>query len=181
MKSLLILATTLLLVACGPNPLVRTDFDPAVDLSGYDTYAWRQEPPVSNPLMKQRLVAAIDAELAAHGWSRVAESDADVALVGNVATREEQTLERFYSGPDWGGWGWQGVGSIGPRYQTTRVYSYTVGTLVLDMFDTKTRRAVWRATAEGTVPDTPAKTTEAIQIAARKMFAGFPPGRAAGH
>lgn len=167
----------LLLAGCASGPTVHTDYDPAATFAQYRTYAWRQEPPVSNPLVRQRIVAAIDAQLQAKGWSRGPETTADVALVGNVATREEQTLDTFYDGPDWGGWGWRGVSGYG-GYRTTHVYTYTVGTLVLDMFDTRTKQAVWRATAEGTVPSTPAKVNAAVQTAVDRMFAKFPPDRA---
>ena len=174
MKCLPLLACSLLLVSCASVPRVQTDFDPAAAFASYHSYAWRQEPPVSNPLVKQRLVAAIDAQLAGKGWTRVAEAQADVALVGNVATREEETLETFYGGPDWSDWGWHGVAGVG-RYRSTQVHTYTVGTFVLDMFDTKTRQAVWRGTAEGTIPSTPEKTNAAIQSAVTRMFSDFPP------
>ena len=124
--------------------------------------------------MRQRLVAAIEARLQAKGWSSAPESEADIALVGNVASREEQTIETFYEGPAWGEWEWRGVTGHG-GYRTTHVYNYTVGTLVLDMFDTRTRKAVWRATAEGTVPSTPKQVDAALQAAVDKMFAEFPP------
>lgn len=182
MKRLLPLAVAgLLLAGCASSPVVHTDYDPAATFATYRTYAWRQPPPVTNPLVRQRLIDAIEAQLASKGWTQVAEADADIALVGNVATHEEQTLDTFYGGPDWGGWGWQGVGGIAVsgRYRTTQIHSYTVGTLVLDMFDTHSMRAVWRGTAEGTVPATPEKVNAAVQKAVTKMFAEFPPGNAA--
>jgi hypothetical protein len=61
-------------------------------------------------------------------------------------------------------------------YQRTRVTSYTVGTLVVDMFDTRTKRAVWSAMAEDTIPNTPEEINADIDAAVAKMFAGFPPG-----
>jgi len=175
MKRHLLLATAMvLLAACASTPVVHTDHDPAASFSTYRTYAWRQEPPASNPLVRQRLVAAIEARLQAKGWSPAPESEADIALVGNVASREEQTIETFYEGPAWGEWEWRGVTGHG-GYRTTHVYNYTVGTLVLDMFDTRTKKAVWRATAEGTVPAMPKQVDAALQAAVDKMFAEFPP------
>lgn len=165
----------LLLAACASTPNVHTDHDPAATFASYRSYAWRQQPDVSNPLVRQRLVAAIDAQLRTKGWSLVPEAQADIALVGNVASRQEQTIDTFYEGPGWGDWGWRGVTTHG-GYRTTHVYNYTVGTLVLDMFDTKTKQAVWRATAEGTVPASPEKVNAAVQAAVDKMFAEFPPG-----
>lgn len=171
-------ASALLLAACASTPVVHTDYDPGTNFGGYRTYAWRQTPPISNPLVRQRVIAAIDAQLQAKGWTQAPESSADVALVGNVATRQEQTLDTFYSGPEWGAWGWHGGWGMGGGYRTTQVHTYTVGTLIVDMFDTRTKRAVWRGTAEGTVPHSPEKTNAAVQSAVTRMFAGFPPGSA---
>jgi hypothetical protein len=171
-----LLAPVVLLSACATTPTVHTDYDPAAAFSSYRTYAWRQQPQLNNPLVRQRLIAAIESELRAKGWSQVPEAQADIALVGNVATRQEQTLDTFYGGPDWGGWGWRGGWGFGAGYRSARTHTYTVGTLVLDMFDTRTKQAVWRGTAEGTVPNTPEKTNAAVQSAVTRMFAKFPPG-----
>jgi hypothetical protein len=165
----------LLLAGCASDPIVHTDHDPAADFSRYQTYAWRQQPAISNLLVKQRLIDAIDAELVKNGWTEVSEEQADVALVGNVATHEEQTIETFYGGPNWNGWGWRQDLDVGVGHNTSQIHSYTVGTLVLDIFDSKTLRAVWRGTAEGTVPDSPAKVNVAVQKAVDKMFLEFPP------
>lgn len=172
----LIAIAPVLLAACATSPNVHTDHDPTASFSSYRTYAWRQQPPVSNPLVRQRLVAAIDRQLQAKGWSPMPEAQADVALVGNVASRREQSIDTFYEGPTWGDWGWRGITTHG-GYRTTHVYNYTVGTLVLDMFDNKTRQAVWRATAEGIVPTSPQQVDAAMRTAVDKMFADFPPGR----
>ncbi|HTM70444.1 MAG TPA: DUF4136 domain-containing protein [Luteimonas sp.] len=178
MKRLPIVTTFLLAVAiagCATRPLVRTDRDPAVDFSRYHTYTWQQQPAISNPLVRQRLLAAIDAELAAKGWSRVDEGPADIALVGNVATRERQTIETFYRSPHWNGWNWQQEWNGPGVYPDTRITTYTTGSFVLDMFDTTSRKAVWRGSAEGPIPDSPQKVDKAVQSAITRMFEGFPP------
>lgn len=160
---------------CATRPLVRTDHDPSVDFSRYRTYAWQQQPAIGNPLVKQRLLAAIDTELAAKGWTRVEDGAADIALVGNVATREKQTIETFYGGPHWRGWTWQQEWNGPGIYPDTRITTYTTGSFVLDMFDTATKRAVWRGSAEGPIPDSPQKVNQAVQSAVTRMFEGFPP------
>jgi hypothetical protein len=177
-RIVVLLAPILLLAACATRPTVHTDYNPAVAFSGYHTYFWRQQPQLNNPLVQQRLIAAIDEQLRAKGWTQVPEAQADIALVGNVATRQEQSLDTFYGGPDWGGWGWRGGWGFGAGYRSARTHTFTVGTLVLDMFDTRTKQAVWRGTAEGTVPNTPEKTNAAVQSAVTRMFAKFPPGGA---
>ncbi len=178
MKTLPLLLASCLLAACASGPVVQTDHDPAADFGRYRDYAWRQQPPIANPLLKQRVVAAIDAELLGRGWRQVPEAEADVVLVGNVSAHEEQTLDAFYDGPGWDGWGWHGAIRAGDGLQQVHLHSYKVGTLVLDMFDTDTRRAVWRAMAEGTVPDSQAQIDKDAMAAVRGMFREFPPAGA---
>ena len=58
---------------------------------------------------------------------------------------------------------------------TTFPESYTVGTLIVDLFDTRTKQVVWRGTATETLPDKPEKTAEKLNKAVEKMFNKFPP------
>ena len=63
-----LLAPVVLLSACATTPTVHTDYDPEAAFSSYRTYAWRQQPQLNNPLVRQRLIAAIESELRAKGW-----------------------------------------------------------------------------------------------------------------
>ena len=167
---------TVALAACSTLS-VYTDYDPAAQFGSYRTYSWRTTPEQVSPLMSRRIVDAINAQLNAKGWTEVA-TDGDVALAANVASRQEYDLDHFYGGPYWGGWGWgSGWGAFG-GYSSSRVRSYTVGTLAVDMFDNRTRQAIWRGTAENTIPKDPIKATSVIQSAVAEMFVGFPPGSA---
>jgi hypothetical protein len=178
MKPMLALTMTCLLGACASGPFVHTERDPAASFERYRAYAWKQEPPIGNPLLKQRIVGAIDGELAGKGWRLVPEPEADVVLVGNVSARDEQTVDAFYDGTDWSGWGWsRQMYPLGLRHVEVRTYK--IGTLVLDLFDARTKRAVWRGEAEGTVPTSPARRDEAAMQAVHAMFADFPPPGAA--
>ena len=79
-------------------------------------------------------------------------------------------------GGGWGmgpGWGWGG--GMGMGSSTTQVRNYTVGTLVLDMWEVERKQLVWRTTASDTLSDNPQKNSEKIQEAARKMFEEYPP------
>jgi uncharacterized protein YceK len=172
------IVVALVLSGCASVPVVQTDHDPAVDFSHYTTYAWREKPAGGTALAMQRIVSRIDEQLQSKGWRLVPEDQAGIAVAAHIATREEHRLDTFYDGTMWNGWGWYGPWAWGPPmgYERTRVSSYTVGTLVVDMFDTATKRAVWSGTAEDTIPDTPAEVNADIDAAVAKMFAGFPPG-----
>jgi hypothetical protein len=164
-----------LLAGCASGPVVHTDRDPAAAFSGYRTFAWKQQPSISNPLLKQRVVAAVEGQLGSKGWRLVPEADADVVLVGNVSARDEQSIQAFYEGAAWQDWGWRGYGDPALGLRRIELRNYRIGTLVLDMFDAKTRQAVWRATAEGTVPSSDAQREKDALAAVGKMFSGFPP------
>jgi len=170
-----VLATVL--AGCASAPTVSTDHDPAANFSAFQTYFWLKQPEGVNPLAQQRIVSGIDARLAGKGWRQVPQTEADVALVANVASHQEQDLDTMYTGM--GGWGYGGWGyGVGMGSSTTRVRTYTIGTLVVDMFDAKTKRAVWRGTASGTVSEKPEENQRNIETALDRMFTSFPPGSA---
>jgi len=149
---------------------VTTDFDRSADFSKYRTFMWIKEPAnMKDPLMKQRLIEAVNAKLMGKGLQLVTDN-ADLGVAVNVATQEKHTLNTFYDG--FGGWGW---GWGGPGNATTTVETYEVGTMVVDLFDTKTKQIVWRGTATSTVPDKPNKKEEKVEKALEKMFKDFPP------
>ena len=77
------------------------------------------------------------------------------------------SIDTLYSGGGLGGWG-------PPGNSSARVRSYTVGTLVVDMFDAKSKRAVWRGTASGALPKSADQASAKTQEAIDRMFASFP-------
>ena len=171
-------AAALLLGGCATSPTVHTDRDPTVDFSRYRTYTWAMKPQTASPLVQQRIVAGVEARLAAHGWTPA--PNGQVTLAAHVITQQRQTLDTIYSGTGMGGWGWRGGwgGGMGVTSARTTVRTYDVGTLVVDMFDTKSEQAIWRGTASATVPNSPERVNQAIDTALDKMFTGFPPGSA---
>jgi hypothetical protein len=172
MRGLTLALAACLATGCASGPVVQTDRDPTIDLSHYRSYAWKQEPPISNPLLKQRVVAGVDAELAAKGWQLVPEPQANLVLVGNVSARDDATLDYFYEGNGWVGWEWR-PGAVYPM-QRVELRTFTIGTLVIDAFDATSKRAVWRGVAQGTVPDSEEHRSRDAMEAVHGMFADFP-------
>ncbi len=121
--------------------------------------------------MKQRIIERVNSQLESRGLHLV-ESNADLGVSANTATREEHTLQTFYDG--FPGWGWYRWGEFwGPT--TTIIDTYQVGTLVVDFFDTKTKQVVWWASATNTVSHKPEKNVKRLNEAVAKMFKHFPP------
>ncbi|WP_257385154.1 DUF4136 domain-containing protein [Tahibacter caeni] len=161
-----------MLAGCVSAPAIHVQQDDTVDFSVYRTYAWKQLPPISNPMLRQRVVSAVDAEFAAKGWRSAPDAQADVLLVGNVSSREDASLNYFYQDAGWDGWNWHGHASGGIQRIELRVLR--IGTLVLDVFDARTQRAIWRGLAQGYVPDSEARQDREAIEAVRRMFREFP-------
>jgi len=106
------------------------------------------------------------------GW-RLVDEDADVGVAARVATREQCNRETFYGGFG-GGWFWHHWGA-GTGMATTIEEAYTVGTLVVDLFDSRTRKIIWRGKAADILPEDPEKTTKKLSKDIEKLFKKFPP------
>jgi len=151
---------------------VVSDYDPNASFSRYKTFMWIKKPHVDDPLMDDRIMNAINSKLAAKGWTLVTEG-ADIGVAAHVATRKQHDLETFYNGFG-GGWGWHHWGG-GVGIATTHVETYTVGTLVVDLFDSRTKQLVWRGWASDALPDDPKKETKKLDKDIDKLFKNFPP------
>jgi hypothetical protein len=165
-------ALTLTMASAALAQKVTTDYDKAANFSQYKTFSWIKEPNTTNPLMRQRVIEEINAALAAKGLQLVS-SGGDIAIASHAATKEQHTLNTFYDGFG-GGWGWRRFGG-GFGSATTMVSTYQVGTLVVDMFDGKSKEAIWRGTATKTLSDNPEKNSKSLHEAIAKMFKKFPP------
>jgi hypothetical protein len=132
------------------------------------TYAIKIGTSWGNDLSERRVLAEIDQEIASKGWKKAAEGSADVQVLVHGATQTKRTANTFYSG--YGGYRYGGFGSA-----STMVSEWTVGTLVVDIFDSKTKNLVFRATAEDEISDNPSKNVKRLEKASTKMFKDFPP------
>ena len=156
---------------------VKTDFDHQANFSQYKTYSWQEIKP-ANSLWDARIKNAVDAQLAAKGWTQVA-GGGDVAIVAIKTTQTERTLQTFYNGFG-GGWGWRRFGGAGFGDATTTEQDYKEGTLLIDMYDAKTKQLIWRGSAEDTLSDKAAKNEKNLDKGVAKMFKKFPPAPAKG-
>src|SRR5580658_3334876 len=149
---------------------VKTDFDRSTDFSQYKTYSW-EKVHTQNPLWVDRIKAAVNSALEAKGWTEV-DSGGSVSIVGMEMTRSHQTLDTYYDGFG-GGWRWRGWGNqFGEATTTTNTYE--VGTLVVDLFDSRTKRLMWRGSASDTLSDKSEKNIRNLDKGVNKMFDSFP-------
>jgi hypothetical protein len=149
---------------------VKIDFDKAFDFSTVKTYAIKLGTTWGNDLSQRRVLTEFDEAIAGKGWKKVAEGEANVQVVLHGATQAKHNATTFYSGM--GGYGYR-YGGMGTAQ--TVVSEYRVGTLVVDMFDAKSKNLVFRGIAEDELSDNPEKNTKKLEKASAKMFKEFPP------
>src|SRR5437763_7195138 len=152
---------------------VKTDFDHQANFSQYKTYSWQTIKP-ANSLWDARIKSAVDAQLAAKGWTQV-DSGGDVAIVAIATSHTQRTLQTFYDGMG-GGWRWRGFGGMGEA--TTTEQDYKEGTLVVDIYDAKTKQLIWRGSAQGTLSNKAEKNQKNLDKGVAKMFQKFAPEQA---
>ena len=148
---------------------VITDYNHNVDFTQYKTYSWI-EVKASDPLWTDRTKSAVDSELQSKGWTK-APGVGDASLAAFGSTHEQPRLETFYTGLG-GGWFWRGFGD---GIATTTVDNIPVGTLVLDIFDTPTKKLIWRGVANDVLSDKPEKNEKKLEKEVKSMFKDFPP------
>jgi hypothetical protein len=153
---------------------VKTDFDKSANFGAIKTFSVKIGTSWNNQISEKRISDEIAQTLTEKGWKQVdANPDALVLLHG--ATEKQKNLNTFYSGMGGYGYrGWGGMGGMGSA--TTTVSEYLVGTLVVDIFDAKSKALMFRGTASDEISDKPEKNIKKVEKASQKMFKDFPPG-----
>lgn len=155
---------------------VSYDFDKAANFAGYKTYALKDGTKVGQPLIDDRIVAAIETQLKEKGFTK-SDSGPDVFVVYHVAFDTQKDISTYSSGYGGGygpyGWGWGG----GMTTTSTQVRDILVGTLVIDMADAKKSQVVWRGMGvkEVNTQANPEKRDKSINEAVKKIFKNYPP------
>ncbi|HUX74647.1 MAG TPA: DUF4136 domain-containing protein [Steroidobacteraceae bacterium] len=169
------------LAACSSMP-VTTDVNPNASVAVCHTYAWAHEQYAAraraaggNPLNADRLRIAIQSNLAARGI-RLADDAHSADCVVGYAIGSHIVADQYAGlglgfGYGWGGWGRRGYGDFGYDWPTVR----DEGRISIDLFDAKTRQAIWHASVNRNVTElTGADAETAITAAAAAMFNKFP-------
>jgi Domain of unknown function (DUF4136) len=174
---LALMGAALLLAGSLSAQEVKTDYDRNANFAQYKTYSWEQVK-TRDPLDVDRIKSAVDAALTAKGWTQVS-SGGDVRIMAIQMTQDQQTLDTFYDGLG-GGWGWRRFGAAGFGEATTTTETYKVGTLVVDLYDAKTKMLIWRGSASDALSNNSNKNIKNLDNGVEKMFKQFPPSSSKG-
>lgn len=152
------------------------DYDKSAPFAEFKTYAMKDGTKTGNELIDKRLVAAIEAQMAAKGFTRD-EKNPDVVAVFHIAFDEQKDISSFSSGPMYGGYGYGWGGGWGTTTTDVRVREILIGTLAVDLIDAKRKQVAWRGlgTKEIDVNAKPEKRDSNITKAIEKIFKNYPP------
>ena len=171
------LAAILMIPALAAAQKVSYDFNKSANFAGFKTYAHKDGTKVGQQLIDERIVNAIDAAMAAKGFTK--SETPDVFVVYHVAFDKEKDISTFSSGYGGGygpyGYGWGG--GWGGGSTTTQVRDILVGTMVIDLADAKGNQLAWRGMGVKEI-DTqakPDKRDKSITNAVNKIFKNYPP------
>jgi hypothetical protein len=149
---------------------VKIDADRSANFASYHTYMWEASPNPAHGLWDQRIVDAVDKQLQAKGLTKVA-SNPDLWVVYSNSIKDEKSVAGagYGIGPQWG-WG-----NSGANAAVHNTFVFKVGTLVVELADTKDKDLVWRGSVSDTINDNTNKNINNLDKAIAKLFKGYPP------
>jgi len=182
MKKIILLTTGLILLFSAGllAQKVKVDFDKQVDFSKFKTYTflgWQDDiDKLMNDFDKKRIRDAFKEQMDMRNLERV-EEDADMILSLYLVIDQKTSITgytNYYGGAGMGyrrgGMGW-GMGHSTTNYTEN---DYLEGTMVLDVFDGKSKDQIWQAVGVGTVQEKPEKREKSIPKSINKLMKKFP-------
>ncbi len=170
MKRAAIFLLLIMLSQCSPEIQAYTDYDPDYDQWSYKTFNWsektsaEQNPIYYNDLNDKRIKKAVLKQLQKLHYRFVSDS-AELILQYHIIVEDKSVVltEPFGYGPYW-------------MQRNQNVYTYSQGTLILDLMDTRINQLVWRGWAVAAVDgiNSPEQIDNLIETAVKKMFIKFP-------
>src|SRR5512139_2878632 len=144
-----LLLACLILAGCTPSPKIRAESNPNANFAAYRSFGWAPAdtpPPAGerlNGLADWRIRNAVIAGLQGRGWSQVPAQDVpgpDVLVDYGVLVQDKYT-DSFS--------GYAQYVNEGGRQGMADAFvgGYQQGTLVLHLYDARTRQLLWRASA----------------------------------
>lgn len=181
MNYLIPIIALLILNSCS-SLSVTADSDKSVDFTKFKTYSYYgwadNSDKILNQFEKERIEKAFSNELTKRGLTYV-ESAGDLVVTLYIVTEQKQQTTATTTGMYTGYGGYYGYG---PRYgwgggmSTTsyNTYDYTVGTLVIDIYDDGGKALIYESVGKGTIDENPKAREKNITHVAAAMMKAYP-------
>jgi hypothetical protein len=170
------LAVALFGVAIAGTPIlaqtVTVDYDHSVNFLKFKSYTWNRIH-ATDPGVETRITIAVDRDLAGSFFHQESKNG-DVTIAVVEATQDKREYSDFYSGLN--NLSWQrGWGSGGFLDTAATLQDVPLDTLVVDIYDTKTQKLIWRGMVTEPVTKSEDKNDRKMDSAVNLLFAKFPP------
>ena len=175
-------ALALATAACG-GPSITRDRDPNVPIPVGATWAWgardtvsryEMDPAAQNPILHQRVQAAVETEMQARGFTKVdLPSQANLVVTYHIGIKRESELQTTTSGMSagwYGGYGWGMYGAPTFATSTTREVQYQTGGLLIYIRNRADSRVAWRGLFTTDIHDPDRVPAEAVTRAVNTTF-----------
>jgi len=181
--ALAVTAIAVLLAGCAPSVKVRSDADPGVDMSRYQTYDFFSQLGVEGDsysnLVGRHFRDSITSQMDARGYSK---SDTPQLQINVSIGAEEKVRVNTYQDPylyggyyGRGGYGYMGSPWGYPTTTRTTVSQYTEANIFIDMVDASEHKLVWQGVATFTLTDKmQEQLRETVYSTVDKVFAKYP-------
>jgi hypothetical protein len=186
--------TAALLAACASTPPTPdVDYKHDYDFSRIKTFSYLSNSggasgnsarAFMSDMEMNRINDAIVDTMEIKGYKFVEDAfQADVLISWHLVAQDKQKVSTIPSGPSYGGYG-GGYGGYGRRAHyncwncggsEVRVSNYTEGTFIVDIIDPQLDQSVWRAVIQSKLKKEPTQDQQAVNEAAGRIFASFPP------
>jgi hypothetical protein len=144
---------------------VSVNYNHNQSFGSYHTYAWgsNNANQIQNSILAQVAQQDIDSALQSKGLQKVDESQNPDLLVTGSGGMQQQTSYTAMGMRGFGG----GMGTITPQQNV-------VGTMIVDLYDAKSKSLVWRGIAQDTLSNKGNKNQQLVEKAVQKMFKQWP-------
>lgn len=177
---LALLLLVVLVAGCATGPRITTDTDPSADFSRYSSFAFFEPLAIEDkgyatPNSK-RMKAAARRELEARGYVYdEAKPDLLVNINAYINERQDVVSTPYLQHNLYYSYRFRGYVSSPYWVNRTDVYSYTEGTLNVDLVDAREKQLVWEGVAVGRMANTkPSERDTRINQAIGEIFAKYP-------
>jgi len=144
---------------------VSVNYNRSQSFSQYHTYTWAgsNANQIQNSILAQQAKSDIDSAMQGKGLQLVPESqNPDLILTASGGMKQQTSYQA---------WGMRGIGggmgSITPEQNG-------IGTMIVDLYDAKTKSLVWRGIAQNTLSNKGDKNSQIVSKAVQKMFKQWP-------
>ena len=176
-------AIAVLMVGCAPSVKVRSDVDPGVNMSQYQTYDFFSQLGVEgnnySNLVGRHFRDAISSQMDVRGYSKSGTPQLQINV--SIGAEEKVRVNTYQDPYLYGGYyGRPGYGYMGspwgyPTTTRTTVSQYTEANVYIDMVDASEHKLVWQGVATFTLTDKmQEQLRETVYNTVDKVFAKYP-------